>query len=272
MGAPVLINGTRYYLSLGQERLASSGHPRSTHPINLPVRRGMPRARSRRCPRAARLQHRGHADSISTKSQRKSPPAHTPFSFSIKLDGTAPKTSSPPKTSRSCRCRRVRQSSTLKKTSGSSCGRTGCRTAFSNPSTKSSTTAATRGTRSSINPGKSCPSLAAIGQSPVNHCEGWYYLSLGQERLASSGHPRSTHPINLPVRRGMPRARSRRCPRAARLQHRGHAAPSRRNRNESHPRRTRRSHSRSSWMAQHQPQAPQKHLAPAAAAACADST
>ena len=79
-----------------------------------------------------------------------------------------------PKTSRSCRCRRVRQSSTLKKTSGSSCGRTGCRTAFSNPSTKSSTTAATRGTRSSINPGKSCPSLAAIGQSPVNHCEGWY--------------------------------------------------------------------------------------------------
>ena len=62
-----------------------------------------------------------------------------------------------------------------KKTSGSSCGRTGCRTAFSNPSTKSSTTAATRGTRSSINPGKSCPSLAAIsGQSPVNHCEGSY--------------------------------------------------------------------------------------------------
>ena len=72
----------------------------------------------------------------STKSQRKSPPAHTPFSFSIKLDGTAPKTSRPPKTSRSCRCRRVRQSSTLKKTSGSSCGRTGCRTAFSNPSTQ----------------------------------------------------------------------------------------------------------------------------------------
>ena len=64
--------------------------------------------------------------------------------------------------------------------------------------------------------------------------------------------------------------RSRRCPRAARLQHRGHAAPSRRNRNESHPRRTRRSHSRSSWMARRQrPQGSQKHLAPAAAAACA---
>jgi hypothetical protein len=61
-----------------------------------------------------------------------------------------------------------------------------------------------------------------------------------------------------------------RCPRAARLQHRGHAAPSRRNRNESHPRRTRCSHSRSSWMARRQrPQGSQKHLAPAAAAACA---
>ena len=65
--------------------------------------------------------------------------------------------------------------------------------------------------------------------------------------------------------------RSRRCPRAARLQHRGHAAPSRRNRNESHPRRTRRSHSRSSWMARRQrPQGSQKHLAPAAAAACTE--
>ena len=53
--------------------------------------------------------------SISTKSQRKSPPAHTPFSFSIKLDGTAPKTSRLPKTSRSCRCRRVRRSSTPRK-------------------------------------------------------------------------------------------------------------------------------------------------------------
>ena len=56
--------------------------------------------------------------SISTKSQRKSPPAHTLFSFSIKLDGTAPKTSRPPKTSRSCRCRRARPSSTAKRTSG----------------------------------------------------------------------------------------------------------------------------------------------------------
>jgi hypothetical protein len=35
------------------------------------------------------------------------------------------------------------------------------------PSTKSSTAAATPGTRSSISPGKSCPSLAAIGKSPV---------------------------------------------------------------------------------------------------------
>ena len=32
----------------------------------------------------------------------------------------------------------------------------------------------TPGTRSSISPGKSCPSLAAIGQSLVTHCEDWY--------------------------------------------------------------------------------------------------
>ena len=49
-------------------------------------------------------------NSISTKSQPKLPQAHMPFSFSIKPDGTAPKTSRLPKTSRSCRCRRVRQS------------------------------------------------------------------------------------------------------------------------------------------------------------------
>src|SRR6476659_7325690 len=113
-------------------------------------------------------------NSISTKSQPKLPQAHMPFSFSIKPDGTAPKTSRLPKTSRSCRCRRVRQSSTLKKIFGSSCGRTGCQTASSNPSTTSSTIAATPGTRSSTSPGKSCPSLAVIGQSPVTYCEDWY--------------------------------------------------------------------------------------------------
>ena len=42
-----------------------------------------------------------------------------------------------PKTSRSCRCRRVRQE--LSPQNGSLCGRAGCRTASSNPSTKSST-------------------------------------------------------------------------------------------------------------------------------------
>ena len=43
------------------------------------------------------------------------------------------------------------------------------------PSTTSSTIAATPGTRSSTSPGKSCPSLAVIGQSPVTCCEDWYY-------------------------------------------------------------------------------------------------
>jgi hypothetical protein len=76
--------------------------------------------------------------------------------------------------SRSCRCRRVRPNSTLKKTSGNTCVRTGYRTESSNRSTTLSITAASPGTRSLINHGKLCPSLAAIGSSPVNHCEDWY--------------------------------------------------------------------------------------------------
>src|SRR5262249_46398925 len=61
-----------------------------------------------------------------------------------------------------------------KKISGNSCGRTGCRTEFSNPSTISSIIAATLGTRSSISRGKSCPSPAAIGQPQVTQSEDWY--------------------------------------------------------------------------------------------------
>ena len=59
-------------------------------------------------------------------------------------------------TSRCCRCRHVRPNSTPKKTSGSSCVRTGLRTASSKATTTSSITAATPGTPSSISPGKSC--------------------------------------------------------------------------------------------------------------------
>src|SRR5262245_44938039 len=77
-------------------------------------------------------------------------------------------------TSRSCSSRHARPNSTAKNISGSSCGRTGCRTEFSNPSTTSSITAATPGTRSSISRGKSCPSRAAIGQPQVTQSEDWY--------------------------------------------------------------------------------------------------
>src|SRR5262249_9240592 len=61
--------------------------------------------------------------------------------------------------------------------SGNSCGRTGYRTEFSNPSTTLSITAATPGTRSSISRGKSCPSPAAIGQPQVTQSEDWYEWS-----------------------------------------------------------------------------------------------
>src|SRR5262249_2123062 len=44
----------------------------------------------------------------------------------------------------------------------------------SNPSTISSTTAATLGTHSSISPGRSCPSRDATGQQSVTQTEDWY--------------------------------------------------------------------------------------------------
>jgi len=70
--------------------------------------------------------------------------------------------------------RPARPNSTAKKISGNLCGRTGCRTEFSNPSMTSSITAATPGTRSSISRGKSCPSRAAIGQPQITQSEDWY--------------------------------------------------------------------------------------------------
>src|SRR5206468_13089546 len=110
----------------------------------------------------------------SMRSQPKSLRALTLFASSIKPAGMAPRPSRFQTTSRSCSSRHAHPNSTAKKISGNSCGRTGCRTEFFNPSTISSITAATLGTRSSINRGKSCPSPAAIGQPQVTQSEDWY--------------------------------------------------------------------------------------------------
>src|SRR5262245_616520 len=67
--------------------------------------------------------------------------------------------------------------STARKTSGSSCVRIGYQTGFSNPSTISSTIAATLGTHSSTNPGRLCPSRDATGQQSVTQSEDWYNAS-----------------------------------------------------------------------------------------------
>src|SRR5262249_59818959 len=65
-----------------------------------------------------------------------------------------------------------------RKTSGNSCGRTGSPIGCSNHSMISSITAAMPGTLSSISPGRSCPSRAAIGQTWVIQCEDWYKRAL----------------------------------------------------------------------------------------------
>src|SRR5262245_36039890 len=109
------------------------------------------------------------------RSQPKSPPERTPFSFLIRPAGMPRKPWWFRATSRSCRCRRVHPSSTARKTSGNSCARIGYQTGSLNPSTISSTTAATPGTHSSINPGRSCPSRDATGQQSVTQSEDWYY-------------------------------------------------------------------------------------------------
>jgi hypothetical protein len=89
-------------------------------------------------------------------------------------------------TSRSCSFRHARLNSTAKKISGNSCGRTGCRTEFSNPSTTSSITAATPGTRLSISRGKSCPSRAAIGQPQVTQSVASLETSVSEPRTSET--------------------------------------------------------------------------------------
>src|ERR1019366_9066655 len=77
-------------------------------------------------------------------------------------------------------------SSTRSKTSGSSCATTGSPTASSNPTTISSITAARLGTSSSINPGASCPSDCANGNTGSNQwdlvLDLFHHLRVGDQR------------------------------------------------------------------------------------------
>src|SRR5262245_4609847 len=88
-----------------------------------------------------------------------------PSSWSIKLAGTCRPASSCRQTSPSLRCRQNAPSSIRSKMSGSSCATTGSRTESSNPTTISSTIAATLGTSWSISPGASCPLDCANGRT-----------------------------------------------------------------------------------------------------------
>src|SRR5262249_4098824 len=82
--------------------------------------------------------------------------------------------------------------------SGSSCVRIGCQTGFSNPSTISSTTAATLGTHSSTNPGRLCPSRDATGQQSITQSEDWYKLfRFGPAPIAVAGTSTGEEAENL---------------------------------------------------------------------------
>src|SRR6516165_9712131 len=94
------------------------------------------------------------------------------------------------------------------------------------------------------------------------------HLSLGQEGLPSPRHARSTDRIDLLVRCGLPRTRDWRRPRAAGLQQRSHAAPSRRDRNQGHLGCPRDRPARSSRLAWHEnAEGPKQHVVDATAAA-----
>src|SRR5262249_1343861 len=128
-------------------------------------------------PSCCRLATAKPCSSISTRSQPKSPSERTPLSSLIRLARIAPNPYRFRTIAHSCRCRRAHPNSTARKTSGSSCVRIGCQTGFSNPSTISSTTAATLGTHSSTSPGRLCPSRDATGQQSVTQSEDWYKTS-----------------------------------------------------------------------------------------------
>src|SRR6516225_405434 len=177
------------HLSLGQEGFTPPCRPRSKDPIDLPVRCGLPRTRSRRRTSCCRPATPKLCSFTSMRSQPKSLRALTLLSSSIKPGGMAPRPSRFQTTSRSCSFRHAHLNSTAKKISGNSCGRTGCRTEFSNPSTISSTTAATLGTHSSTSPGRSCPSPDAIGQQSVTQTEDWYYRRQSRGRAQSFCEP-----------------------------------------------------------------------------------
>src|SRR5262249_17663027 len=133
------------------------------------------------------------------RSQPKSPPERTPFSFLIRPAGMPRKPWWLRATSRSCRCRRVHPSSTARKTSGNSCARIGYQTGSLNPSTTSSATAATPGTNSTTKPGRSCPSRGATGKQSVTQSEDWYKLKAMHEaflaRLVEEGPIPAIHGV-----------------------------------------------------------------------------
>src|SRR4029077_5451192 len=103
------------------------------------------------------------------KSRLRSRPARTLSFFLIRRDGMSRRGFPSQTTSRSCRCRRNRPSSIRSRTSGNSCAPIGSRTASSNPTTTSSTIAASPGISSSTCPGKSCPSGPETGSTGHDH-------------------------------------------------------------------------------------------------------
>jgi hypothetical protein len=98
-------------------------------------------------------------------------PGPMPYGCSIRRAGLSRLGSSFPPTSPCYRCPRNVQNSIRSRMSGSSCAATGCQTEALNPTTTSSTIAASPGTASPTGPGASCPADCEKGLMGEYHWE-----------------------------------------------------------------------------------------------------
>ena len=118
--------------------------------------------------------------------------------------------SSFPRTSPSSHCRQNAPSSIRSRTSGNSCDKTGYRTASSNRTTASSTTALTPGTSSSNSLGALCPSVYEIGPTGHNQRVLVLYITLEPERASQAGAHASVGPP-IPIKSSQPSRAGTKC-------------------------------------------------------------
>ena len=153
----------RHHPPLGQARDTAVGAQGPAHHVGVHLWRHLSGRGQGRGARSAPLQHR--RDDAAPRRDRRRRRAGRACCAAARSGRLASLGGSrrPRPTSPCCRCRPNVPSATPSRTSGSSGATTGCRTVSSNPTTTSSTIAASPGTALPISHGASCPSDCATG-------------------------------------------------------------------------------------------------------------